>query len=459
MKRSNWPSTLILPLLLFVLCSASKCAWATPVSTTTTLSVTSSGSPVSTVPAKTVVTLTATVKAGSTLVKLGQVKLCDATAAYCTDIHLLATAQLTSAGTATYKFVPGPGSHSYKAVFAGTTSYATSSSAAAAVTVNALTGKHLTATTIASSGNPDNLTLTATVTGYLSQAGTVAPTGTVSFVDTTNANKILASADLGAGVASMSLRNSQALAANPSPLAVIQGDFNGDGFVDLAGITQDGNSVMVWLGNGDGTFRAAPSHATGNGSAGIATGDFNGDGLTDLAICNETDATVTVLLSNGDGTFTDAPSPSTDAYPASIAVADLNGDGIADLEVAGPTYDNGDPARVTILLGNGDGTFSSAGTISMSDMGDGAFITVGDFNGDGFPDLAVMVSVYNGNGTTGCVTILLNNGTGTFQAAQPQRMVDNPTALVAADLNGDRKADLIVAGPGVACIVYLGHGD
>ena len=41
---------------------------------------------------------------------------------YCEDIHLLGTAQLTSAGTAVLKFIPGMGSHSYKAVFVGTQS-------------------------------------------------------------------------------------------------------------------------------------------------------------------------------------------------------------------------------------------------------------------------------------------------------------------------------------------------
>jgi hypothetical protein len=62
-----------------------------------------------------VVTLTATVQAGATTLNLGQVNFCDATAASCTDIHLVGTVQLTSAGTAVLRFRPGPGSHSYKA--------------------------------------------------------------------------------------------------------------------------------------------------------------------------------------------------------------------------------------------------------------------------------------------------------------------------------------------------------
>jgi trimeric autotransporter adhesin len=90
-------------------------AWAAPPPTMTTLSVTSGGNAVTTIAPGSVVTLTATVMAGGTP---GQVNFCDATAKFCTDIHLLGTAQLTANGTATLKFRPGVGSHSYKAVLA-----------------------------------------------------------------------------------------------------------------------------------------------------------------------------------------------------------------------------------------------------------------------------------------------------------------------------------------------------
>jgi hypothetical protein len=55
---------------------------------------------------------------------VGQVNFCDASVNYCSDIHLLAKAQLIQtgprAGTAVFRFIPGIGSHSYKAVFMGT---------------------------------------------------------------------------------------------------------------------------------------------------------------------------------------------------------------------------------------------------------------------------------------------------------------------------------------------------
>lgn len=104
--------------------------------TTTLLTVTSGGSPASSIAWGNAVTLTATVQAGVTPVTPGQVMFCDATAALCSDVHLLGLAQLTSSGTAVWRFRPPAGSHTYKAVFAGTNAYIASSSAAAPLTVN-----------------------------------------------------------------------------------------------------------------------------------------------------------------------------------------------------------------------------------------------------------------------------------------------------------------------------------
>jgi len=115
------------------------------------------------------------------------VSFCDATATYCTDIHLLATAQLTSSGTASYKFRPGIGSHSYKAVFVGTNSYARSISSASALTVTGTIPTLATAATInqtgscfaPGSGGTTSLTVTpGTTTG---NTGTISVVGTNGF--------------------------------------------------------------------------------------------------------------------------------------------------------------------------------------------------------------------------------------------------------------------------------------
>ena len=167
---------------------------AAPKPTTTTMTVTSGGGAVTTVPVGSVVTLTATVNAGATALAVGQVNFCDASASHCTDIHLLGTAQLTGAGTALLRFRPGIGNRSYKAVFAGTNTYAGSSSSASGLSVTGTIGTLATTTTLAETGSWGNYALTATVT---ESGGTLSPTGTVSFLDISNGNAVLATPALG----------------------------------------------------------------------------------------------------------------------------------------------------------------------------------------------------------------------------------------------------------------------
>jgi hypothetical protein len=186
--------------LVMVFCGSALQAWAASAATTTTLAITSGGNAVASggsVASGSEVTLTAVVTAGSTKLNVGQVNFCDASVTYCTDIHLLGTAQLTSAGTAVFRLHPGIGIHSYKAVFAGTpngaTAYAGSTSATATLTV---TGTFPTTTAIATSGSAGDYTLTATVTSLVNSSSLFAPTGTVSFLDTSNNNAVLATPGL-----------------------------------------------------------------------------------------------------------------------------------------------------------------------------------------------------------------------------------------------------------------------
>jgi hypothetical protein len=154
-SASNWElptcfrqSAWVLSVACFVLCGAPSRVWAFAQPATTTLAVTSGGSTVTTVAAGSVVTLTATVTVGGTPTTPGQVNFCDATATYCTDIHLLGTAQLAANGTATLKFRPGVGSHSYKAVLVAPAALGPSASTVSSLTVTAstVTGKLATTT-------------------------------------------------------------------------------------------------------------------------------------------------------------------------------------------------------------------------------------------------------------------------------------------------------------------------
>jgi hypothetical protein len=171
------------------------------------------------------------------------------------------------------------------------------------------------------------------------------------------------------------------------------------------------------------------------------TADFNGDGKPDLA-----SADGTVMLGNGDGTFkTVAPWKSTSTQAAGfIAVGDFNGDGKADLLV---TYNNV-CCNLYVVLGNGDGTFQAP---MATNVGTNLFSLVAvDLNGDGKMDVVGMAA-------TG-LFVFLAKGDGTFAPGAMYPSISG-NVMVAGDFNGDGKADVAI-GIGVLSIEVLpGNGD
>jgi hypothetical protein len=185
--------------------------------------------------------------------------------------------------------------------------------------------------------------------------------------------------------------------AGVRPYAVVAGDFNGDGILDLAvgasgdAATKQPATIAVFLGNGDGTFQSAQYTIVG-GSSAVAIGDVNGDGNLDLVAI--TPNAVVILTGAGDGTFQQATFP-IDSGASSVALSDIDGDGKADLVIS---HSKGD---MSYLLGNGDGAFQPE--IHFPGGASPAWTAIGDFNGDGKPDLAVADSTQSGS-----VAILLN---------------------------------------------------
>jgi Bacterial Ig-like domain (group 3)/FG-GAP-like repeat/FG-GAP repeat len=265
-----------------------------------------------------------------------------------------------------------------------------------------------------------------------------------------------------------------ATGGNVGTQAVVD-DFNNDGKADV--IVSDREFSFTYLqGYGDGSFRSALNYyspTAGNGfhpnGVGIASGDFNGDGIPDFVIgnFNESLATgITVFLSNPDGSMQPGviynPIGSTELQY--VAVADFNGDGKLDIAAA-----NSVNGTVVIFYGNGNGTFAQGPTFA-TDTQTGASalgLVVGDFNGDGKPDLAV-VNNYN-TGANADVGILINNGVWSkgsgFNPVVNYALSAVATEITAADLNGDKKLDLVVplygtnTAPGSAVAVFLGNGD
>ncbi|MEA2238336.1 MAG: hypothetical protein QOC81_3060 [Thermoanaerobaculia bacterium] len=219
-------------------------------------------------------------------------------------------------------------------------------------------------------------------------------------------------------------------ATGSNPFSLIAGDFNGDGKADLAVANNGSNSISILTGNGDGTFQAALSYAAGSGPFWVSAGDLNGDGKTDLVVADYNTNNLSVLLGNGDGTLQAPVAYTAGTGPSSIAIGDFNGDGKLDLAASNDVSNN-----VSIMAGIGDGTFGAA--VNYAVPAGIHSVAIADTNGDGKADLAIS------NATANSVSILTGRGDGTFAAAV-NYAVGGPNQVITADFNGDGRTDLAV---------------
>jgi hypothetical protein len=160
------------------------------------------------------------------------------------------------------------------------------------------------------------------------------------------------------GAANLSLAHNLTLPQRPISLA--GADLNGDHKVDLITLTTDNItgevSISAMLGNGDGSFGAPSSLATGltapTYTGGFVVADFNGDHKPDAAFLDIQNSNILIFPGNGDGTFASPTSIFAGQNPSSFLVGDFNNDGILDIA-------DSSAAGLGIFLGKGDGTFQA----------------------------------------------------------------------------------------------------
>ncbi len=180
----------------------------------------------------------------------------------------------------------------------------------------------------------------------------------------------------------------------------------------------------------------------------VFASDLDGDGNKDLAVTNWGNGNVSILRNYGDGTFDSRLNYATGKGPFSVFASDLDGDGDQDLIVA--NHGSGQvpivpESTISVLMNNGGGTFATkidyvVGRHPLS-------IFASDLDADGDQDLAVTNygNVYEPEST---ISVLKNRGDGTFDPKVDYFVGLRPYSVFAADLDGDAALDLVVANSG-----------
>jgi hypothetical protein len=269
------------------------------------------------------------------------------------------------------------------------------------------------------------------------------------------------------------------IAVGVRPYAIVAARFGHDQFLDLAvanrnsdnssgsAVALGAGTVSILRGDGQGGFQTVETDTVDNQPTSIAAGDLNSDGLTDLAVANAETRSVSLLIGQANGTFAVQPpldlvgeaisinaggnDSGLDGFRSAVIMADFNGDGRLDLALANSL----DP-RVRVALQNADGSFSAAQAVDVGGISvQPQDLLAADFSGIGRIGLAAV------DGFGGAVTVRLGLGDGTFQVPQHFDTGNEPSGLVAIDLNHDGQSDLVVANDGTpgGASVLLGVGD
>jgi hypothetical protein len=260
----------------------------------------------------------------------------------------------------------------------------------------------------------------------------------------------------GSASAQIAFEAQTAMPTGASPSAVAVGDFNGDGNQDIAVTVESNNRVYIYNGHGDGTFSFAVSYVVGTQPVAITAVDLNHDGKLDLAVANRQSGTVSILIGQGGSSFAAAVGYNVGALPVSIAADSYNPDGFVDLVTANRGDVCGPPLNpcgtVSLLRNNGDGTFYAGATLYPGVVPD--TIAAGIFTAGGDSDFVVTSFASDD------FLVYLGDGGGAFPIVKGPLATLGASVVLVADFDGDGNADVAISRANSGDVsMQRGNGD
>ena len=242
------------------------------------------------------------------------------------------------------------------------------------------------------------------------------------------------------------------LALKTQPGDIKLADLNGDTFPDLVVTHSERDCVDIFSGIGQGGFRLALgspltiSSDTAFYTRGLYLIDLNEDGNLDIVTANHRRNTLSSMLGTGRGEFSPGPTIAISeehrfSFIAGDLFGDLDGDKHLDLVIVRGETDSIDgKGPVRVLRGDGKGGFKEDRSASLPIAGSARFLKLADLNGDQRLDVVLSHS-------TDQLSVLLNEGNNRFTPAKgsPYGLDATPFAVTVADLDNDRRNDLLAA--------------